>query len=487
MRKIKSILLLLILLPYKTYSSDTCTEKILDEFNIHNKRATVFFIKGADCFNCYIVGKTAMLSTPQEERFLVLTDIPKRVARDFILKEFETEITEENTSFSKELWDCFNIDGTSFVLNIDGNSVKKKTLLKHYSTNAIATHFNVMTVDSLDLLNYYGGANSRVYINQTSLYVYNDIRNTIFELDANSGELLRSISTQKLNLQYDSFIDKFQDVAHWRYEYTIQFLKNNNEFAASLFQMGEPYITTSYIYVPLTVLIVDTTHNENGQVNDILYRNEVFVRLDKNFKNKQYFYFPFKTFENSDEFYNDFSHGYFLNDSIFFMLGKITSHDSIFVEMNVNTAMPNQLLNVRYPNYFPLKNANGHLNLYLTSFLQVQGKLYYYFPLEGRLYDINTNQLMLDVDIDSVNKNDITKGQINSFVFDMKVKDGFLYIVENEQRTSTYLLKYAPHNFKLLEKKKIIDGKVNKVLLGDTHIFYLYADDESAYVKKIAY
>ncbi|MFN8276408.1 MAG: hypothetical protein U0T84_02905 [Chitinophagales bacterium] len=458
----------------------TLVQSIRERFHLQDTSFQILCLKGADCSNCHAVGKNAITKNILKPKLIVLQDIPKRLAKEFIEEDFHLPYIDSLISFDNDLWNQLNQAGTSVVVYIDKDKVTKSTLLKNLLSPP--TNQSAAIHDSTDLTSIFGGPFSKVYPFHGNYLVYDDMHAKIYELNMANGTSELRFSGKNL-IPIDSVAELFSDVRSWRIDYTKKLAQDYGNLVSIYGKMGEPYVTPNYVYIPMTVSMADTMA-VNGKREDILKSNAFFIRLSHSWKNRKLIGFPYLTLNNSDRFGNSLSHGHFKNDSIFYMLNGVVTGDSLFFYYNLNQRAyekPLKLVQVAYPKHFPLKNSRGHYILYTSHFLSDNNRECFYFALDNRIYDLNSKQAW---SLDSIPVNDLTQETPHRHLMEGRFTDSNLELLVYDPVDGLICYTFNKINFGLISKRSIYKGPITDAFFDNHFICVINGNADTVLLRR---
>ncbi|MBK7038848.1 MAG: hypothetical protein IPH42_21600 [Bacteroidetes bacterium] len=483
----KNIIIILFIFRLSNVFSQNSLTTFLNQYNQSGQNLTIISISGTECVNCYasIHNLIDELKLEKSNTLFLIKDVPKRELVFFMEDKFSIDTAKYSVVIDNALFKELNSNSgyTSSISICNSKDILFQTSfknldlvsLKKYYTNKI----DIKLSDSLDISSFAGAGASTLQVkNDSTIFVYNYFRNTIFEFNSKSASINRSVGWKNLISEVDNFLSLSE-----LEKFEIDFASTNTD-AQQMFKNVPSrisprgvYVTDNYIYLPLEILSYDLVIHDNKVPVDTAFQLKwfsFFAKYDMEWNLVERYSFPYQIPEFKG-FFNYLPSGQFLNDSVFVMRTSTPSSDSLAIKyiLPQNSTAPRleNFLSVKYPEHFQVI-SKGMRNVYTSKTINDN----YYFNAEPIIYNDELKSKFLLEGWEYQPVSDSTKTNVWIDVIH-QLPNGSYLVLGTKNYTSTWYALYD-QNFILIEQKKIIDRPLISLVIKNDKIWGMDLTDE---------
>jgi hypothetical protein len=472
-----------------------CILKMRELGKIDKSDFQILFLKGGDCINCYKAGQLALQSKDINPVAIFIKDVSKREIDDFLEQNMAISHSQYPVVRNDSLWDCLNRYGTSAIGYFSGDKMTKIIQTKYLYANPesiIKPQLNLSVlkpIDSIDITHYYGGFQSTVTPIDSDYLIYNNTKRKITQYSIKNHNNLHVFDLGNIPyLKLDSMYRFFPSNKAIALSNTIKMSSPTSLFLNGKFQMNSPYVSANRVYVPLSVMIVDTV-KMNGVREEVAMSYSILGVYSHKRDLQKLIVLPYFTLEGNDNICNSLSNSTLVGDCrLNMMMGVAGRRDSVFSSFDfcsTDKLHPTHFLNVRYPDSFPILNKQGINRSYMTKFVTIENQDYYYFCLDNHLRSLKNDS---KIKLSHIESNNFTDDIQLSFINDMQVDRDTLYVLYSANKYNTLRLnKYSVKDMAYISTTTVSSYKTASSFIQKDMIVTIYADDERVTMYRYKY
>ena len=495
MNRIIAVILLLLNLNAKGCDNE-CINSLKKIAGIKKSTFQILFLNGSDCINCNREGKIALEKKLIDPDVILVRDVPKRTMREYVTDEIGIDLTGKILLKNDSLYDCLNSDKLSSVGFIENDMVVKVVNSKKLSRENLKPNSkhssHIPFIDSIDITSYYGGRKSTVVPFGSDYLILNDTKNRITHLSGVNNKKIKEFDPKTAEVcKMDSIKSLFVDFAPESMAPTIRRISESNKYLNGKFQLSAPYVYKDKIYVPMQVILLDSTFKE-GKPQERSLPHTVVGVFDKNWNKTDIFGFPYildskskisssPAMEYSCDFQNDCN--FWISLSTY--PDRIDSLAASFDFCNKPYPLLKKYINVKYPSYFPTKDKKyGYPITYIPKFVSLNNHKYYYFTQDNQIFDVETGK---GLPLDQIPQSNINSDTFTIFMINIKEEDGKIYVITKSYPKDLRLNIYNAKDFSFISSTWITSTKLSRVFFQNDMICAVYSDDERVTIYRYKY